>query len=143
VLHVPRRRVWCERCDGPRLEKLDWLGRYQRVTECFTKACEKLLQAASVQAVAAFYIWAGTWSNRSTRCALRARVAEPDWSTIRYLAMGGFALDKGHRYATVVVEPIGRQVLWIGRGRSRETARAFFEQLPEGVAGASSRLPST
>ncbi|PAK04127.1 transposase family protein, partial [Burkholderia ubonensis] len=31
VLHVPRRRVWCERCGGPRLEKLAWLGRYQRV----------------------------------------------------------------------------------------------------------------
>ncbi|ONP86079.1 ISL3 family transposase, partial [Burkholderia cenocepacia] len=43
-------------------------------------------------------------------------------------------LHKGHRYATVVVEPISRQVLWIGQGRSRETARAFFEQLPEGVA---------
>ena len=66
---------------------------------------------------------------------LRARVAEPDWSAIRYLAMDEFALHKGHRYATVVVDPIGRQVLWIGPGRSRETARAFFEQLPEGVAG--------
>lgn len=55
VLHVPRRRVWCERCGGPTLEKLDWPGRYQRVTERFAKACEKLLQAASVQAVAAFY----------------------------------------------------------------------------------------
>ncbi|CAJ5172938.1 ISBma1, transposase [Burkholderia pseudomallei] len=55
VLHVPRRRVWCERCGAARLEKLDWLGRYQRVTERFAKACEKLLQAASVQAVAAFF----------------------------------------------------------------------------------------
>ncbi|WP_236755938.1 ISL3 family transposase [Achromobacter pulmonis] len=35
---------------------------------------------------------------------------------------------------TVVVDPISRQVLWIGPGRSRETARAFFEQLPSGVA---------
>ena len=41
----------------------------------------------------------------------RARVTEPDWSTIRYLAMDEFALHKGHRYATVVVDPIGRQVL--------------------------------
>lgn len=55
VLHVHRRRVWCESCDGPRLEKLAGLGRYHRVTERFAKACEKLLQAASVQAVAAFY----------------------------------------------------------------------------------------
>ncbi|MCR4471948.1 ISL3 family transposase, partial [Burkholderia sp. SCN-KJ] len=54
--------------------------------------------------------------------------------TIRYLAMDEFALHKGHRYATVVVDPISRQVLWIGPGRSRETARAFFEQLPEGAA---------
>nr|SPD48813.1 protein of unknown function [Cupriavidus taiwanensis] len=29
----------------------------------------------------------------------------------------------------MVVDPIGRQVFWIGKGRSRETARAFFEQL--------------
>ena len=45
-----------------------------------------------------------------------------------------FALHKGHRYATVVVDPTSRQVLWIGQGRSRETARTFFEQLPAGVA---------
>lgn len=48
VLPVPRRRLWCGRCGGPRLEKLDWLDRYQRVTDRFAKACEKLLQAASV-----------------------------------------------------------------------------------------------
>jgi transposase len=134
VLHVPRRRVWCEHCGGPRLEKLDWLGRYQRVTERFAKACEKLLQAASVQAVAAFYDLGWHTVKSIDKARLRARVKEPDWSGIRYLAMDEFALHKGHRYATVVVDPIGRQVLWIGQGRSRETARAFFEQLPEGVA---------
>jgi len=134
VLHVPRRRVWCERCGGPRLEKLAWLGRYQRVTERFAKACEKLLQAASVQAVAAFYDLGWHTVKSIDKMRLRARVSEPDWSTIRYLAMDEFALHKGHRYATVVVDPISRQVLWIGPGRSRETARAFFEQLPEGAA---------
>ena len=61
-------------------------------------------------------------------------MAEPDWSTIRYLAMDEFALHNGHRYATVVVDPIGRQVPWVSLGRSREMARTFFEQLPEGVA---------
>lgn len=34
--------------------------------------------------------------------------------------MDEFALHKGHRYATVVVDPIGRQVLQIGPGRSRK-----------------------
>ncbi|CAJ0784485.1 hypothetical protein R8510_05265 [Ralstonia chuxiongensis] len=134
ALHVPRRRVWCERCGGPRLEKLDWLGRYQRVTQRFAEACEKLLQSSSVQAVAAFYDLGWHTVKSIDKMRLRARVAEPDWSRIHYLAMDEFALHKGNRYATVVVDPIGRQVLWMGPGRSRETARAFFEQPPDVVA---------
>lgn len=104
------------------------------MTERFAKACEKLLQAASVRAVAAFYDLGWHTVKSIDKMRLRTRVAEPDWSTIRYLAMDEFALHKGHRYATVVVDPIGRQVLRIGGGRSRKTTRAFFEQLPEGVA---------
>ncbi|SPK77643.1 protein of unknown function (plasmid) [Cupriavidus taiwanensis] len=30
---------WCEQCGGPRLERLDWLGRYQRVTARLAEAC--------------------------------------------------------------------------------------------------------
>ena len=45
--------------------------------------------------------------------------------------MDEFALHKGHRYATVIVEPLRRQVLWVGPGRSREAVRPFFEGLDE------------
>ncbi len=134
VLHVPRRRVWCPRCHGPRLEKLDWLGRYQRVTNRFAEAVEQLLRSASVQAVAAFFELGWHTVKAIDKNGLAARLVEPDWASIRYLAMDEFALHKGHRYATVVVEPITRQVLWVGEGRSRETARRFFDQLPAGVA---------
>ncbi len=48
------------------------------------------------------------------KAALQDSVREPDWSQIRYLAMDEFALHKGHRYATVVLDPISRQVL-LGR----------------------------
>jgi hypothetical protein len=34
----------------------------------------------------------------------------------------------------VVVDPLRRQVQWVGPGRSRKTARHFFEQLPAGPA---------
>ncbi|CAJ5856438.1 ISBma1, transposase, interruption-N [Burkholderia pseudomallei] len=78
VLHVPRRRVWCERCGAARLEKLDWLGRYQRVTERFAKACEKLLQAASVQAVAAFYELHGQIDRQDALARARGRTGLVD-----------------------------------------------------------------
>jgi len=134
VLHMPRRRLWCEQCGGPRLERLAWLGRYQRVTDRLAQACSQLLQSSNVQAVARFFDLGWHTVKTLDKARLRESVCEPDWSRIEYLAMDEFALHKGHRYATVVVDPIGRQVLWIGPGRSRETAQAFFEQLPPGVA---------
>lgn len=134
VLHVPRRRVWCPRCNGPHLEKLDWLGRYQRVTNRFAEAIEQLLRSSNIQAVANFFGLSWHTVKALDKMLLKTKLSEPDWSTIRYLAMDEFALHKGHRYATVVIEPLSRQVLWVGQGRSRETARAFFEQLPSGVA---------
>ena len=43
--------------------------------------------------------------------------------------MDEFAIQKGHRYATVIVEPMRKRVLWVGRGRGREDIRPFFELL--------------
>ncbi|MCP5472383.1 MAG: transposase [Sinobacteraceae bacterium] len=43
------------------------------------------------------------------------------------MEVGQFAIQKGHRYATVIVEPTRKRVLWIGRGRGREDVRPCFE----------------
>ncbi len=43
--------------------------------------------------------------------------------------MDEFALYKGHRYATVVMDADTRRVLWVGEGRSREAIRPFFDWL--------------
>src|SRR3546814_18733665 len=43
--------------------------------------------------------------------------------------MEEFAIQKGHRYATVVVDVERKRVLWVGRGRSRAEVRPFFELL--------------
>ncbi len=49
------------------------------------------------------------------------------------IAMDEFALHHGQSYATVVVEPATRRVLWVGRGRGREDVSPFFDLLgPEG-----------
>src|SRR5690606_34020599 len=134
ALAVPRRRVWCVQCGGPRLEKLSWLGRYQRVTDRLAEAVSQLLASSNIVAVARFFQLGWHTVKALDKAQLRQAVRAPDWTRIHYLAMDEFALHKGHRYATVVVDPVRGQVLWVGNGRSRETARAFFEQLPAGVA---------
>lgn len=133
-LVVPRRRLWCTACQRPTLEDLPWLGRYRRVTRRLAEACSRLLAVMPIQSVADFY--GLHWHTVKTldRQRLAASLPEPDWPSIRHLVIDEFALHKGHRYATVVLEPHRRQVLWVGQGRSRKTLEAFFKTLPEGAS---------
>ncbi len=81
-----------------------------------------------MQAVAAFYDLGWHTVKAIDKMRLRARVAEPDWSTIRYLSMDEFALHKGHRYATVVVVDGGRNPRFSGGVRGwRHGARIKIE----------------
>ena len=131
VLIVPRRRLWCEHCGGPHLEALDWLSPHRRVTRRLEEAIGRLTRAMPLKQVAAFYGVGWHTVKAIDQALLQERVSEPDWSAIEYLGMDEFALHKGHRYATVIVEPLRRQVLWVGQGRSREAIRPFFEGLDE------------
>jgi len=60
------------------------------------------------------------------------RELEPlDLRGVTQLIIDEFAIQKGHRYATVVVDAVRKRVLWVGRGRSRASIRPFFELLGE------------
>ena len=131
VLIVPRRRLWCEHCGGPHLEELDWLSPHRRVTRRLEDAVSRLCGAMPLSQVAQFYGLGWHTVKAIDQAALQRQVSEPDWTDIEYLGMDEFALHKGHRYATVIIEPLRRQVLWVGAGRSREAIRPFFEDLSE------------
>ena len=46
----------------------------------------------------------------------------------KYLAVDEFAIHKGHRYATCVMDLVEGDVLWVGRGRSKADFARFFEE---------------
>jgi len=131
-LLVPRLRVLCPRC-GPRLEQLDWLEPYARVTTRLGASVARLCKLMSLQHVARYYGLA--WDTvKQIDCRHLERALGPiDLTGVTAIGMDEFAIQKGHRYATVIVEPSRKRVLWVGRGRSREDIRPFFELLgPEG-----------
>jgi transposase len=97
---------------------------------CRAGACHQLLQSSNVQAVGAFFELGWHTVKSLDKALLRAHVAAPDWRRVHYLAMDEFALHKGLRYATVVVDPIGHQVLWVGPRRSRQSVRLLRAVAP-------------
>lgn len=129
-LMVPVRRAYCPDC-GPTVESIAWLSPRQRLTQSMVNWVETLVRLMPVAHVA--QILSLNWHTVKAidKRRLNREVKEPDRRQIRRLIMDEFALFKGHRYATVVINADNQQVLWVGEGRSREAIRPFFAWLGE------------
>lgn len=129
-----RQRLACPRC-GPRLEHLDWLEPHSRVTRRLAQSVTRFCAVASVRHAARWHGLDWKTAKAIDFRELERTLGPIDLAGVRLLAMDEFAIQKGHRYATVVVDPERKKVLWIGRGRSRAQVRPFFELLgPERCA---------
>ena len=127
-LDVPVRRVHCAHC-GPVRERLSWLPPHARITNRLRLYAEVLLHFLPIKHVAQLMGLHWHTLKAIDKARLAREVPTPDLARVRYLVMDEFALYKGHRYASVVMDAERRQVLWVGMGRSRESIRPFFEWL--------------
>ncbi|WP_455430443.1 ISL3 family transposase, partial [Pseudomonas bananamidigenes] len=126
-LNVELRRVGCGAC-GKRMEAVSWLDRYSRMTrrlaETIIQTCRRLPTLHVAQLFGLHWDSVRLLERRALQTELeKLPVARP-----RRLVMDEFALFKGHRYASVVLDADTRRVLWIGEGRSRAAIRPFFEE---------------
>jgi len=125
-------RVKCPTC-GPKLEELSWLPAYARVTSRLAESVARLCKVTSIKHAAEYFELNWKTVKAIDKAHLEKTLGPVDLAGVELLAMDEFAIQKGHRYATVIVEPKTRRVLWVGRGRGREDVRPFFELL--GVEG--------
>jgi transposase len=127
-LVVPRVRVACASC-GPKLEQLPWLAPWARVTSRLAASVARLCSVMSIRHVAKFYALDWKTVKAIDFRHLQRQLGPVEFSGVEVIGMDEFAIQKGHRYATVVVEPQRKRVLWVGRGRARADIRPFFELL--------------
>ena len=127
-LLVHLRRVKCVRC-GTAMEKVPWLEPYARVTKRLAQSIARLCDVLPIKQAAEFYGVAWHTAKRIHKHYLEQTLGAPDLSNLTEIGMDEFAIQKGLRYATVIIEPKTRRVLWVGRGRKRKDIRPFFELL--------------
>lgn len=130
LLQLPVRRVDCLRC-GRVTEKIDWLEPGSRLTQRLRVWLEGLLQILPISHVGRLSGLHWHTLKDIDKRRLQAAVGTFDPGDVRRLVMDEFALHKGHRYATVIMDAERTRVLWVGHGNSREAIRPFFELLGE------------
>lgn len=128
VIRFQRRRVECPHC-GVRTEKLDWLEPYARVTNRLAESVVRLCAVLPIKHVAQHYGLAWQTVKELDKAWLNRSLGPVDFTGVTMLVMDEFAIQRGHRYATVVADAETKRVLWVGRGRRRDEIRRFFELL--------------
>ena len=132
-LDVPIRRLECLTCGARAAEHLSWLDPGARFTHRLRAWVEALVQMLPIAHVARLTGLHWHTVKRIDHRRLSRLHGTFDAQGVRRLVMDEFALHKGHRYATVVMDAERTRVLWVGEGHSREAIRPFFEALgPEG-----------
>ena len=129
-LNVELRRVGCSTC-GKRMESVRWLDRYSRITKRLAEAVIQACQRLPTLHVAELFGLHWDSVRLLERRALQDAQEKLPKAQPRRLVMDEFALHKGHRYATVIMDAERTRVLWVGHGNSREAIRPFFELLGE------------
>lgn len=129
TLEVAVYRLKCDCCGRTGSQKISWLTPHSRVTERlgrFVALWSERFPIAHVCQLTGLH-----WSTvrQLHREALERKVAALPEAQPTRLVMDEFALFKGHRYATIVLDADTRRVLWVGEGRSREAIRPFFTWL--------------
>lgn len=128
-LNVPVRRVDCHHCGARVTEHIAWLAEHARITRRLWAWVEALAQILPIAHVARLTGLHWHTVKEVDRLRLQSLHGRFDGRSVRRLVMDEFALHKGHRYATVVMDAQTMRVLWVGEGNSREAIRPFFELL--------------
>ncbi len=136
-LLVPRARLSCPRC-GPTVEAVPWLDKHQRMTVRLAEKISRLAMVLPLHHVAQWFQIHWTTAKLLHQRALESQlgpITRESLAGVRQLAIDEFAIQKGHRYATVVVDSQTKRVLWVARGRDRAALCPFFDLLgPDGCA---------
>ena len=131
-LKVPVRRMDCHHCGACVTECIAWLPAQSRITRRLWAWVEALVQLLPIAHVARLTGLHWHTIKEIDRQRLKTKHGHFDGRGVRRLVIDEFALHKGHRYATVVMDAETMRVLWVGEGNSRAAIRPFFALLGEG-----------
>jgi transposase len=127
IAYTPR-RVVCPDC-GVRVEQVPWANRWSRVTKSLCRVVAELSRRTDLTTVARHFGigWKTVAGiiHQVVQWGLGRRRKKP----LRVIGIDEVSRKKGHRYLTLVYDLQRGQLVWVGKGRTKETLGGFFDEL--------------
>lgn len=129
ILRFEKVKVRCRSC-GIRVESLDFVQRYGRVTQDLSHQVGELCKVMTVEDVATFERLHWQTVKEIDKRSIERSQQERDLSGITVLGVDEISVGKGHRYWHMVSGfdgPNGPEVIYVGEGRREEDLEPFWK----------------
>lgn len=131
-LNYKYRKIECPHCNSIKVEELDVISlKGPRVTNRMKKYIYDLCKIMTITDVAEHLDIDWKTVKRIDKEFLEEEYGETDYSHSGYLAVDEIAVEKHHKYMTVVIDFITGRVIWAGKDHTIETLDEFFGNMPE------------
>lgn len=127
-LILDKYRIECVSC-GVKTERLPFAEPYSRCTKRFEEYVARLCKIASIKQVAELLDLDWKTVKEIDKKYLEEQFKEPDFSDLELVGVDEISSRKGHNYFTVVMNLKKGKVIWVGKGRKKETLDQFFKEL--------------
>ena len=130
-LHIVKRQNCCPKTNRKPMEKIDWLGKWKRVTRRFAVEINRLTSIATNQEAWWFLGMNDEVVYRIDKAILEELAKQrlsPTPASIN-ISVDEVAWKKHHRYLTNVVDVDEKVITWNAKGRKAEVLNKYYESL--------------
>lgn len=122
-------RLYCLCCGALKLEPLFLSLPKKRWTKALGRYIVDLLHHSTVEDVAKHLGMSWNTIKEIHKWALKIRYKRRKIKHLKYLGVDEIAVQKGHKYLSIVVDLESGQVVWVGKGRKSSSIEPFLKKL--------------
>lgn len=131
-LRIEKRRVYCVKCEGVKVEKLDFLADNPRYTKRMAEYVGKLCRKMTNKAVAELLHMDQESVKDLDKIYMKQLLAKHPIAAPRVLGIDELSIGRGHSFRIVVSDIERSRVIWVGgQGHKEEDLDRFFADLGE------------
>lgn len=129
LIRARLQRLACQSCGKVLQEKIGFADAKKTYTKGFEHFVNDLCRVMSLQDACKIARVGWDTVKRIEQNYLARHYAKPRLKYVRHIAIDEFAVEKGHKYMTVVMDLDTSRVLFVGEGKSAETLAPFWKKV--------------